>query len=166
MLKKILLLTFLCLPLGMIAQEVKIAYVNSMEIYNVMPEASAAETEMANLNQSLRAELQRLEDEYNNKYTEFMQQQDSLVQSIKIRRMQEIEDMKNKVETYYQQAEQEVAKKRSELNASIIQKMQAAIKEVGDEQGYSYMMEMGGLLYVSPKAIDATSQVKAKLGLK
>ena len=166
MLKKIVLFAFLCLPLGMIAQEAKIAYVNSMEIFNTMPETSAAETELANLNQSLRADLQRMQEEYNKKYTEFMQQQDTLIQSIKIRRMQEVEDIKNRLETFYEQAEQEMAKKRNDLNAPIVQKIQSAIKVVGEEQGYTYMMEMGGFLYVSPKAIDATSIVKAKLGLK
>ena len=166
MLKKIVLLTFLCLPLGMIAQEVKIAHVNSMEIFSAMPETAAAETELTNLNQSLRTELQRMEEEYGKKYTEFMQQQDSLTQSIKIRRMTEIEDIKNRIETFYQQAEQDVAKKRNDLNAPIIQKIQTAIKAVGEEHGYTYMMEMGGFLYVSPKSIDATPLVKTKLGLK
>ncbi|MCL2651131.1 MAG: OmpH family outer membrane protein [Candidatus Azobacteroides sp.] len=166
MLKKIVLLAFLCVPLGMFAQEIKLAHVNTMEIFNAMPETAAAETELANFNQSLQAELQRMQDEYNKKYTEFMQQQDSLAQSIKIRRMTEIEDIKNRIETFYQQADQDVAKKRNDLNAPIIQKIQTAIKAIGDEHGYTYMMEQGGFLYISPKAIDATALVKAKLGLK
>ena len=166
MLKKIVLLAFLCLPLVMMAQELKIAHVNSLEIFNVMPEASAAETELANFGQKLHADLKGMEEEYNKKYADFMQQSDTLIQSIKIRRMQEIENLKNRIETYYQQAEQDVVKKRNELNEPIVQKIKNAIKAVGEEQGYAYMMEYGAFLYVSPKAIDATPQVKAKLGLK
>ena len=166
MLKKIVLLTFLCLPLGMMAQEIKIAHVNSMEIFGAMPETSAAETELANFGQTLRADIKGMQDEYNRKYTEFMQQSDSLIQSIKIRKMQEIEDLKDRIENYYQEAEQQVAKKRNDLNAPIVQKIKDAIKAVGEEQGYTFMMEYGAFLYVSPKAIDATPQVKAKLGLK
>ena len=166
MLKKIVLLSFLCLPLGMMAQEVKIAHVNSMEIFGAMPETSAAETELANLNQSIRAELQGMQEEYNRKYADFMQQSDSLVQSIKIRRMQEIENIKEKIEIFYQQAEQEIAKKRNDLQAPIIQKIHDAIKAIGEEQGYTFIMEAGAFLYISPKTFDATPQVKAKLGLK
>ncbi len=166
MLKKIVLCVFLCLPLGMMAQELKIAHVNSMEIFNAMPETAAAETELANLNQSLRKELQTMETDYNKKYTEFMQQQDSLTQSIKVRRMQEVQDLKDRIETFYQQAEQEVTKKRNELNAPIIQKIQTAIKAVGEEHGFTYMMESGAFLFVSPKATDATPLVRTKLGLK
>jgi len=166
MLKKIVLLAFLCLPLGMIAQEVKIAHVNSMEIFGAMPETAAAETKLANLNQSIRAELQRLEEDYNKKYTEFMQESDTLVQSIKIRRMTEIEDLRGRIETYYQQAEQEIAKTRNDLQAPIVQKIQDAIKAVGEDQGYTYVMEAGAFIFISPKAIDATPLVKTKLGLK
>ena len=166
MLKKVLLLAFLCVSLGMTAQELKIAHVNTSEIFNAMPETSAAETELANLNQSLRTELERMQEEYNKKYTEFIQQQDSLSESIKVRRMQEVQDIQNRIETFYQQAEQDVSKKRNELNAPIVQKIQTAIKSVGEEHGYTYMMEMGAFLYASPKAIDATPLVKTKLGLK
>jgi len=166
MLKKIVLLAFLCLPLGMMAQEVKIAHVNTQDVFSAMPETAAATTELDNLNQKITADLQSMQDEYNKKYTDFMQASDTLVQSIKIRRMQEIEDLKNRIETAYQQGDQDMAKRKNELQAPIIQKIQAAIKSVGDEQGYTYIMEMGAFMYISPKAVDATPLVKAKLGLK
>lgn len=166
MLKKIVLLAFLCIPLGMMAQEVKIAHVNSMEIFSVMPETAAAETELANYSQSMREEYQRLEEEFNKKYTEFMQQQDTLVESIKIRRMQEVQDLQGRIETFAQQAEQDIAKKNNDVRAPIIQKIQEAIKAIGEEQGYTYIMEMGAFLYISPNAVDATPLVKTKLGLK
>ena len=166
MLKKIVLLAFLCLPLGMMAQEVKIAHVNTQEVFSAMPETAAATTELDNLNQKITADLQNMQDEYSKKYTDFMQASDTLVQSIKIRRMQEIEDLKNRIETAYQQGDQDMAKRKSELQTPIIQKIQDAIKSVGDEQGYTYMMETGAFMYISPKAIDATPLVKAKLGLK
>jgi len=166
MLKKIVLLTFLCLPLGMMAQELKIAYVNSMEIFNAMPETSAAETTLANLKQEVRAELQRMESQYNSTVEEFKQLPDSLSPEVKINRMKELEGIRERMQTYYQQSEEAIAKKSNDLQAPIVQKIKNAIKTVGDEQGYTYMLEEGAFLYASPKAIDATSLVKAKLGLK
>jgi len=80
--------------------------------------------------------------------------------------MQEIEDLKNRIETAYQQGDQDMAKRKNELQAPIIQKIQNAIKSVGDEQGYTYIMEAGAFMYISSKAVDATPLVKAKLGLK
>lgn len=167
MFKKIVLFALLLLPMGVFAQEnAKIAHVNSMEIFNAMPETAAAEKEFAAFNQSFQDELKRLEEEYNKKYTEYMQQQDSLTQSIRIRRLQEVKDLEERIQTFYQQSSQESQKKREDLNMPIIQKIQNAIKAVGDENGYTYVMEAGAFIYVSPKAIDATPLVRTKLGLK
>lgn len=167
MLRKIVLLAIILLPLGVFAQDqVKIGHVNSQEIFNAMPETAAAEKELNELIESYHKELKTMEDEYNKKYTEFMQQSDSLAQSIRVRRMQEVTDLRDRTETFYQQGQQEIAKKREELNLPIVQKIQDAIKAVGEEQGFTHMMEMGAFLYVSSKAIDATPMVKTKLGLK
>ncbi len=166
MLKKIALFVFLCLPLGMFAQELKIAHVNYMDIFNVMPETAAAESELVKIQQAWRTELQTMETEYNKKYTEFMQQQDSLAQSIKVRRMQEIQDVKDRIENSFQQAEQDIAKKRNDLNEPIVQKIKNAIKLVGEEHGYTYVLEASSFMYISPKSVDATPLVKAKLGIK
>ncbi|GBU07080.1 hypothetical protein AwDysgo_04110 [Bacteroidales bacterium] len=144
----------------------KLAHVNSMEIFNAMPETGTAETEIANMNQSIRTELETMEEEYRKKSTEFYQQQDSLTQSIKVRRMQEVNDLRERIQTFYESADQDIKTKTQELNAPIVQKIQNAIKAVGDEQGFTHMMEAGAFLYISPKAIDATPFVKAKLGLK
>ena len=141
------------------------AYVNSMAIFEAMPETAAAEIELANLNQSIRTTLQRMEDEYNKKYTEFMQQQDYLDQGVKIRRIQEIEDIKNRIESFYQQAEKDIAKKREDLTAPIVKKIQAAIQDVGDENGFASISEEGALLHKGG-LIDATPLVKEKLGVR
>jgi outer membrane protein len=57
-------------------------------------------------------------------------------------------------------------KKGQELYAPIQKKMQDAIKAVGDEKGYAYILNPEILLYKGASSIDATPFVKAKLGLK
>ena len=61
-----------------------------------------------------------------------------------------------------------MSKKQQELLAPIQEKLRAAIKAVGDEKGYTYMLDNnpGIVLYTGNSAIDATPLVKAKLGLK
>jgi Outer membrane protein len=166
MFKKIVLIAMILLPMGVFAQELKIAHVSYQEIFADMPETAAAQKELTTLNESLEKELQTMQEEYNKKYTEFMQQQDSLAQSIKIRRMQEVNEIKDRIETFFQQANQEVEKKREELNVPILTKINDAIKAVGAENGFSYILETGQFYFVSPNATDATPLVKRKLGLK
>ncbi len=166
MLKKLVVFALFLIPVGAFAQEVKIAHVNTQEIFNAMPEVSAMESQIASLNKSFTDELKTSENEYNVKYTKFMQEIDSLNESIKVRRMQELEDMKQRIETFYQQARQDVQKEQEKLLAPIQKKIKDAITAVGDEQGYAYIMENGVFLYMSSKSIDATPLVKTKLGLK
>lgn len=167
MLKKTLLFVLLAFPFGMFAQDMKIAYVNTQEIFNAMPEVSQMESTLASENQKYTEELKRMQEEYNNKYTQFMNSADSLPENIKIRRMQEVQDLQQRTETFYEQARQDMAKKQQELQAPIEKKIADAIKTVGDEQGYTYVVQSMVFIYISPtKSIDATPLVRAKLGLK
>ena len=164
--KRIVLSLMLLLPLSMVAQEGKIAVVNFMEVINAMPEVSVMESELMALQQRWQAELQTLENDHNRKYSDYINQQDSLNDNIKTMRIQEIEDLKNRYENLLQMAQQDTEKKRDELFTPIQEKVLNAIKEVGDDNSYSIVLPHNSLLYVGKSTEDATAKVKAKLGLK
>lgn len=163
--KKLIVLLFMILPLGAIAQEVKIAFVNTQEVFMAMPEVSSMEKQMADLNEKYKLELKQMQDEYQKKYSDFIAQQDSLTENIKLRRMQEIQDIQGRMDNFMQVAQQDVQKKQQELIQPIQEKIQKAIKSVGDEKGYTYIIDPAALLYTGSNAIDATTFVKTKLGL-
>ena len=104
--------------------------------------------------------------QYQKKYSDFIAQQDSLTENIKVRRMQEVQDMQQRMDNFVQVAQQDVAKQQQDLLTPIQQKIQDAIKAVGAEKGYTYIIDPQVLLYQGSNAIDATQFVKAKLGLK
>lgn len=164
--KKLIILLFLILPLGAFAQEVKIAFVNTQDVFMAMPEVSTMETQMTDLNEKYKVELKQMQDEYTNKYSAYIAQQDSLTENIKLRRMQEIEDIRERMDNFVQVAQQDVQKKQQELIQPIQMKIQDAIKAVGNEKGYTYIVDPAALLFTGSNAVDATSFVKAKLGLK
>ncbi len=163
--KKLIALLLMVLPLTVVAQEVKIAYVNTQDVFMAMPEVADMEKQMADLNEKYRLELQQMQDEYKKKYSDFIAQQDSLTENIKLRRMQEIQDIQGRMDNFMQVAQQDVQKKQQELLQPIQQKLQDAIQKVGEEQGYTYIIDPAALLYRGTTAVDATSFVRAKLGL-
>lgn len=163
--KKLIVLLFMILPLGAFAQEVKIAFVNTQEVFMSMPEVSTMEKQMADLNEKYKIELKQMQDEYTKKYSAFVAQQDSLTENIKLRRMQEVQDLQGRMDNFVQVAQQDVQKKQQELVQPIQQKMMDAIKAVGAEKGYSYIIDPQVILYTGNNAIDATSFVRTKLGL-
>lgn len=164
--KKLVVLIFMLLPLAGVFAQDKIAIVNTADIFNVMPEVSAVEKQLATLNEQYEKEFKTMQDEYTKKYSEYMSQQDSLTENIKLRRQQEIQDLETRIQNFVPVAQQEMQKKQQELYAPIQQKMQDAIKAVGDEKGYTYILNPQVLLYKGNNAIDATDFVKAKLGIK
>jgi outer membrane protein len=165
--KKLIVLLFMILPLSMSAQDLKIAYVNVQEIFMAMPEMSAIEKKIVDLNEEYAKEMKQMEDEYTKKYSDFVAQQDSLTENIKLRRMQEIEDMRTRMENFVPIAREDMQKKQQELYQPVQDKIRNAIKAVGDEKGYTYVvsMEPSLFLYTGSSAIDATSFVKSKLGI-
>ena len=163
--KKLIVLLLMILPLGAIAQEVKIAFVKTQEVFMAMPEVSGMEKQMADLNEKYRDELKQMQDEYQKKYSDFVAQQDSLTENIKLRRMQEIQDIQERMDNFVQVAQQDVQKKQQELLQPIQQKLHEAIQKVGEEKGYTYIIDPAALLYTGTNAVDATPFVRTKLGL-
>ena len=109
--------------------------------------------------------MQVMNDEYTKKYSDFIAQQDSLTENIKMRRMQELEDMQQRTQNFIQISRQDFDKKQGELFAPIQDKLKKAIDEVGAEKGYIYILDPQIVLFKGNAAVDATQFVKAKLGI-
>ena len=133
-----------------------------------MPEFTAARTEIEKLTQQYEADLKLMQDELQKKGDAFEKEQATLPDNIKQRRQQELQDMYQKIQQSYQDNQQALQKASSEKMQAITTKVLGAIKEVGDANGFVYIMERGaGIPYISTNlSTDVTAMVKAKLGLK
>jgi outer membrane protein len=156
------------IPLGIIAQEMKIAVVNTQAVFMALPEISTLELEIANLRKQYEAEMKGMEEDYNRKNADLIAQGDSLTDNIKMMRLQEIQELRNRMENFVPIANEQIGKKQEELLAPIQEKIDKAIKEVGTENGYAYILIDNPqiILFKGATAIDATDKVKAKLGIK
>ena len=163
--KKLIIFLLMVLPLSVFAQEVKIAIVNSQEVVTAMPEFATMQKTLADMDAKYKQELKVMEEEYNKKYADFIAQQDSLTENIKMRRMQELQDMEQRTQNFIQISQQDFQKKQGELFTPIQDKLKNAIKAVGDEKGYTYILDPQIVLYQGNTAVDATQFVKAKLGI-
>ena len=166
--KKLIALLLMILPFAGVvsAQEAKIAFVNTQEVFMAMPEVADMQKKLDELNAKYKKELETMQSEFQKKYSDFVAQQDSLTENIKVRRMQDIQDMQQRMDNFVQVAQQDVNKQQQDLVTPIQQKISDAIKAVGAEQGYTYIIDPHVLIYTGPNEIDATPMVKTKLGLK
>jgi outer membrane protein len=148
--------------------QAKFGHVNTQEIIQAMPEYTKAKSEIDALQQQYEADLKSMQDELQKKAEAFDKEQATLPDNIKQRRNQELQDMYTKIQQSYQDNQQALQKASSDKMQAITTKVLEAIKTVGQEGGYVYIMEMNaGIPYISTTlSTDVTAQVKTKLGLK
>jgi len=164
--KKIFMMMLAFLPFVMAAQETKIAIFKYREVLLSMPEITALESEMAKLRSQFDSEMKVFQDDYERKYQDLMAKQDSLPENIYKIRVQDIQDIQYRAENFQQFAMQELEKKQTEMSAPIQEKLQKAVDQVGEENGYTLIISSEVLHFVGKSAIDATDKVKAKLGIQ
>ena len=145
----------------------KFGHVNMQEIMQAMPEYTAAQTDLKKLEEQYTADLKQMQEEIQRKAVAFDKEQATLPDNIKQRRQQELQDAYQKYQESLQDNQQALQKAEQEKMADIQQKMLDAIKAIGQEGGYIYIMTTNSLPYISTTlSTDVTAQVKAKLGLK
>ena len=167
MLKKIALLLLLSLPIGLIAQD-KLGHVNSQEIISVMPELQVVQKTLNDLQTEWENTIVKMREEYYVKIQEYQEKQATMPESIKEARQSEIVEIEQRITTINQTATADLQKKQQELIEPVIERVRKAINEVGVENNYTYIFDLGvqGILYQSPKSNDVTALVKKKLDLK
>ena len=170
MFKKFIIAALLAAPLCLMAQSPKLGYINSQEIFNVMPEKATAETTLKAKSDKYDSELKRLQEEFQRKMTDYEKQAEdpNTLQSIKDRHMQELQEDYQKIQNFQQTASQDLQKDQDALLAPITQKIQNAIQAVGAEGGYTFIYDMAVpcIVYTGTGAEDVSAKVKAKLGIK
>lgn len=166
MIKKLFLVALMALPMTLAAQNFKFGTVNSVEIFNLMPEKATAEQQLEALQKQYEAEFVKMQEEFSAKYKEFVDAQETMPENIKQRRMQEIQEIQQRIQNFREVAASDLEEQQGKLMAPIQEKMSTAIKAVGEENGFTFIFDVNILMYSGAQAIDATPLVKAKLGLK
>lgn len=167
MFKKIILAVLLALPFAGFAQ--KFGTVNIEEIFQAMPESATMQSQLADASKRYEDEFQKLREELDKLYADYqtLKNDPSTPESIKERRIQDIQERAAKVDQFRNTAQQDLARLSEQLSAPIQQKMTDAIKAVGQEGGYTFVFpnEQSLILYQGADVVNITADVKAKLGI-
>lgn len=167
MLKKIALLLLLAAPLSVFAQ--KFGHLKSLEVVSLMPEYTKAQTDIQAMQKQYENEIKRASDEFTKKYTEFQQEQATLPKNIQERRQKELQELSEKGMQFQQDAQQQLQKSYATMMEPIYKKVDAAIKAVGQDGGYTMVIDLSktDIPYLSSTlTTDVTAAVKTKLGIK
>ncbi len=165
---KTLLVAVATLAIGVMAnaQELKFGHIDSQSVLANMPDKLAAEKQLQDEATKLEEQLKIMSNDLQQKYDEYITKRDSLPELIRATKEKEIQDADQRIQSYRQMAQQSLAQKEQQLLGPIIEKVQKAIDEVGKENGFVYIFELGSqiILYNSQQSVDVGPLVKAKLG--
>ena len=149
-------------------QPMKFGHINTAELMSVMPDLKVVEVQLETEFKAKEDQLTSIQEELKAKQIEYQQIAQSMTPEQRAAKEQELGELGQKAQNYYLLAQQQLKAKENELKAPIIQKLKAAIQEVGDEEGFLYIFELssGMPLYHSEKSVDVAPLVKAKLGIQ
>ncbi len=168
MIKKFLLALAVALPACAFAQAPKFGVVDAESIIPKMPEFVEAQNKVNEASKTYESEYAKITEELQKKYAEFQEldKDPGTLQSIKERRMQDIQELDKKAQQFAQTAQQDLQRQQAQLMQPVQEKVINAIKTVGNENGYTMIFPEGVPAYVSADVQDVTPLVKAKLGIK
>ena len=168
MLKKLLILFIAVAPLAAMAQEVKIGTINVQEVFTAMPEISNIESQLTSKQEEITKNMQALEDEFNKKVEEF-DKNPATSDAVKQDQQKQVGQIQERYQVYMQNSQQEMGQLRQKLLEPLNKKIGDAIKAVGDENKYTFVVDISSqtsMVYMTPSAVDITPLVKTKLGIK
>lgn len=165
--KKILIAILMAAPLSVMAQA-KFAHFNLSEILPNMKEYAAAQTEIQEMQKQYEDDLKLMQDEMQKKYEDYQKEAANLLDNVRARREQELNDLGQRYQQSLQDSQTALQKASQEKMALIGEKVNAAVKKIGEAGGYVYVVDIstGAITFVnSAFSTDITSQLKAELGV-
>jgi len=145
------------------AAQSKIAHINTQKLVEAMPEYKAADAEIVKLGQTYEAQWKDSMKELETKLKQYDAEANTQTEETNVKRMQEVEGMKQSLAQFQQQMQQDLEKKRIDLLKPITEKAKAAIEKVAAAQGFDYVLEAAGLIVSKGK--DLLADVKAEMGI-
>lgn len=167
MLKKIAIAVLALAPAMVMAQEQKIATVNTQEVISVYPAYADAQKQIETQSKQYEDEILKLNQEGQKKVEEYQQmaQAQNPDQVMLKAREDEINALQQRIQLFQQNAREQLQRKQEQLMTPILSAIRNAINEVGNENGYTFILDQQVTSFRAASAPDVTAQVRKKLNI-
>lgn len=148
--------------------QIQFGYVNYEQILKELPEYAKAQEDLAALKAKYEAEAQKGEEEFQNKFVDFLQGQKDFPQAIMQKRQAELQTLMDAGVSFRVKSQELIAKAENELMQEAHKRLKSALLEIGVEHGYGFILNTddNSCPYINPVVgVDVTDLVRKKLGL-
>jgi outer membrane protein len=144
----------------------KLGHIDSNEILSMMPETDSLSKELQNYAEYLDQQMNAMAMEYQTKINNYQDNVATMSDLIRQTKEKEITDLQARIQAFQQSADQDLSTKQADLFNPLIEKVKNAINEVGRENGYTYILDVGaGAVVFFENGDDVLPLVKKKLGI-
>lgn len=148
--------------------QLKLGYIDSQKILGSYKEAQDVQKQLKDLNAQWENEARNMQKEIQELQDQLESQSLLLSEEKKQEKQQEIQKLYLDYQQYLQVKfgpQGEGVKKEVELLDPVLAKVRAAIKKLGEAEGFDYIFDVvqGNILYVSDHQTDLTDKVLAEL---
>lgn len=168
--KKILLVIFACIAMAAQAQDnapaLKFGFLSYDLALKSMKDYATVQMRMDSLRSAFNAEMQRVEDEFNRKYEDFLDGQKDFPRTILLKRQTELQEMLQKNVAFKQQSVQEMKDTEAQLMAPLRIHLNEAIATIAREQGLALVIntDANACPFIEPAmGVDVNELVVKKL---
>ena len=131
---------FTFFPLTGSAQSLRFAYLSYDKVMHSMPEYEVAMHNIESLQKQYDEEIRRSEEDFNNKYEEVLEVQQTLAPSIRNKRQVELQDMMNRGIAFKAEAERLLQQAKEDAIKPVRQKLSAELEKFGNSEKYAFII--------------------------
>ncbi|MBQ0049416.1 MAG: OmpH family outer membrane protein [Bacteroidales bacterium] len=146
----------------------RFAYISYGEVRQQMPAYKQARQQVEELKAKYEAEAERSEEEFQRKFTEFLEGQKDFPSNILIKRQAELQDIMERGMAFRKECEQLLRMAEDKLMLGVDRQLHAAINAVAAENGYAFVLNTDGNAcpYINPLLGDnITDMVRLRLSI-
>lgn len=150
------------------SNDLKFGHINVSELMGQMPERDTIRQQLQEYQQMLQNEIQTLQQEYSQKLQSYQENQENLSDMVRSSKERELQDMQQRIQEFQSTAQQDFQQKQQELTEPLMDRIDNAIKKVGQDNGYIYIFDTssGGVVYQSQQSQNVMPMVKEELGIQ
>ena len=148
------------------AKTMKFGYLSYDSVRQSMKEYAEMQQQMKALRHAYDAEMKRVEDDFNKKYEEFLDGQQSFPKTILQKRQSELQEILDKNIAFKNESLRILNETEAQLLESINLMVKISVQQVGQKHGYAFILntDANALPWLNPEmGEDVTEEVKALL---
>ena len=163
--KRLILLIFTMIALTASAQDstavIRFGYLDYQQALQSMPQYASVQQKMAEMRKQYEAELQRVTNEFNRKYEEFLEGQREFPKTILQKRQTELQELMTRNVTFKEESRRQLAEAEREALAPLKARLAETVARIAGSRGLALVVntDSDACPYINPEMGEDLNQI-------